>query len=345
MLLISSNIYKVKKIYLKMVKGRTLRNLVLGTALVGSLVGGGNLDAAVTGRLDIINYTYNDYTSGLEKNLQKDGTSLGKDSDDRIYSPIFNSSGIISKIVSTIPGYELQSDYRPFSNNTPTYLKTSLHSQNGYSIIVSNLKNDIILNLDPNNQGYTFGSQPIYLMKTDTAGNAFGNLYNVKNLTNNPSKTGTINLSNLNGTYLSQVPYGGLNLEFGDLIVDKGTLNIMNYDDITPGDNVIIGNGGHIILNSGLSHAISLGGLTITSGAGSSGSGSGYSNLPNLESIVSTPPASVIASATSTPEPSDWMLTGVALGIGAMAAGAVYSDRKRKQKLRMGNRLEQRKIM
>jgi len=203
---------------------KTPKNLgLVGKVLlgVGSLVGS---TEAQTGRLDIDNHIDLPYTNQTHKTVHYHGASEGYDSYDQIYGPMFNPSGISSKIVSIIPGHEFQSDVRPEESTTPVNLELSLISQNGQPITI-NSSNELRCVINPLNNGWNFGTKPITLELDN------GQRYNVRTLTNNGTTTGIITLPDLNGTYNSEEVYATPTLHFRNLadLDNDGIVNLFDY--------------------------------------------------------------------------------------------------------------------
>lgn len=197
-----------------------------GAIFFGGLVG--CVSGQTVGRLDITNnITDNYYTSGEHKTLHKSGASEGLDGFDREYNPLFNPSGISSKIVSKVPE-ELQTDYRPVDNNSVDS-DLSLISETGDPITISS-GNELICEIDPTNKAYDFGTKPITLWERDA------NDPNVYHLIANVRKEvlqngGVVPLDNLDGTYDSEVVYWEGQVRFDTPYVHLNGDDTVNFGD------------------------------------------------------------------------------------------------------------------
>lgn len=208
-----------------------------GISLIKSIAGAGEIIGP--GRLDIQNYIDPANTSGLHKSMHYAGTTEGfDDSWDRFYDPLLGP-GINSKIISTIPGYELQADVRPLESKTPINLELSLHTQSGASVTVSNMENELRCAIDPTSKGWDFGIKPITLWRRDMANPDL--IYFLADIREAISKsdfapegikTARVPLPNLNGTYNSEEPYMLAQIRFdtfpGDFNLD-GKVNLKDY--------------------------------------------------------------------------------------------------------------------
>jgi len=88
------------------------------------------------------------------------------DSVDIIYGPLFDPFPIVSKIVSTIPEYEFETEKKPQINQTTVNLEASLHEENGDPITI-NSSVELRPSIDPTEKGWDFGTLPITLQRYD----------------------------------------------------------------------------------------------------------------------------------------------------------------------------------
>ena len=202
------------------------RVLASGIIFFGSLVGG----VKASGQLNILN----DLNNGSYLNCShllnyRPGAQEGYDSHDDEYNPLWWAYTEKSKIVSKVGDYELETDARPQDSNTPVNLELSLHSQSGDPIIVSDLKNELICNIDPGNNGYDFGTKPITLWEQDQ------NDPNIYHLLANVRKKDLQNegvvLEDLAGTYESEVPYWKGEVRFDTYYVHLNGDDMVNFGD------------------------------------------------------------------------------------------------------------------
>ena len=185
--------------------------------------------ASERGYLETQNYIGPSNTSGLHKTVHWEGNSEELDSYDVIYDPLFNPSGISSKIVSIIPGYELMRDERPLSNIFVD-LELSLNSKNGKPITVSNLENELKFEIDPEGTVGNFGTKPITLQQYDPCDpNACYPEYDVRKVINLDG--GIIPLPDLNGTYNSEEVYTWFKLAFDKYHTDLNGDQKNNFED------------------------------------------------------------------------------------------------------------------
>jgi len=196
-----------------------LRCLLLAlTTLIGTT-------SATPGVLEIVNTVDPPYSSSLCNVAHRPGASEGYDTYDSLYYPMFNPSGISGKIVSTIPGYELDIDHRPEESLSRVDLELSLISASGYPITIASA-NGLSMSMPlAQGYGYDFGTKPITLRLDN------GQRYDVRVLTANGTQTAVVLLADLNGTYNSEEVYATPELHFRHVadLDNDGDVDLCDY--------------------------------------------------------------------------------------------------------------------
>jgi len=123
---------------------------------------------------------------------------------DYTYDPMFNPSGIASKIVSIVEGKELNTDSRPENSTTTISLPLSLVSQSGDPITISS-DNRCYVELTSIDGTGPFANEDVFIAIN-------GETFDVRELIANHS--GTIPLPRLEGTYGYSVPYATATVSF-----------------------------------------------------------------------------------------------------------------------------------
>jgi len=146
---------------LNFVKDKVKIGVIFGSLVFGGAVYGN------TGKLEIINSIGNPYGSQSHATVHRIEATEGYDDIyDHEYGFMSGPTDVFSKIISKIPGYELDVDSRPLDSNTSINLELSLHSENGQPISITS-GNELICNLPLEYLGYDFGSKPITLQQQD----------------------------------------------------------------------------------------------------------------------------------------------------------------------------------
>ncbi|GEM_PF-3496235 len=166
----------------------------------------------VKGSLEIDNLISRSYTSSNLGLAHYAGASEGTDYYDSKYYAMFDPSGIASKIISKVEGYELDADVRPAESKTEVYLELCLVSQSGKDIKI-NSPNELRISLPL--EGYDFGSQTLIIQQynPDNPSESYPE-YDIKKLIEEGSGVGTIKLPDLSGTYVSEKPYAYFKIKF-----------------------------------------------------------------------------------------------------------------------------------
>lgn len=183
-----------------------------GFAGDGTIRAGGIGTDLYTGRLDIRNCTGPSNKAGLYIALHGNGTTEGYDEQfDQIYDPPVGP-GIHSEIFSVIPTLQLNQDARPLSNSAID-LVLSLRWDSGGDTEISDLDNELRVEIDSADQGWVFGNKPITLWQRDV--NEPNNISFVADIREAvASNAGVIPLHRLDGAYESAAAYALLQVRF-----------------------------------------------------------------------------------------------------------------------------------
>jgi len=165
---------------------KTIRNIATGlVGIVGGFVGSAS---AETGRVDTLNKIDLPYANQIHVMGHFPGAAEGNDVNDSPYTALFNPSGISSKIISKVLGHlygELDVDVRTNDSTSSVQYELSLISQTGNPINFTT-SNELRLTIDPTNNGWDFGEDPMTFERDN------GQRYGVGVLTNGGTTVGVI---------------------------------------------------------------------------------------------------------------------------------------------------------
>jgi len=199
------------------------------------------------GRLDILDRLVNTFYTNQDIKLIHRGdvpVSEGYDNKDCIYYGMFNPEGIKAKIVSIIPGYELEIDVRPIDSTSPVNLELSIHGQNANrgDPITMSCENVLKCSLPISGAPYfyNFGKKPITLWErtiidpnenpNDPNNYTLSFMADIREAIDNGT---AIPLADLNGTYGSEVPYAWLQVRFDKFPGDSNLDGRVDLEDLS----------------------------------------------------------------------------------------------------------------
>ena len=183
------------------------------TTLALPLIINNNIEAS-TGKINVYNRIDLPYTNCRCLVFHYPGAIEGYEGPygfDGNYWPMFNPSGIASKLVSKVDGIELETDARPVDSTSTISLPLSLISQSGDPVTISS-ENWLNVGLESIDGTGPFENEDVFITIN-------GQTYNIR-------ETSIINLPRLEGTYTSGGVYNTATVSFVPQAEPKHTPNV-----------------------------------------------------------------------------------------------------------------------